>query len=221
MRRRATAGVVVVVGLAIGGGLVLLGEHDRADGTSLRAPRSVSSVDWGSSPGAGRLPAGPPAAPKGPNGPAAPVIDPARGPARLTIGRLGVSAPVTPVTTSGGEMGVPIDPRTVGWWSGGARPGAGQGAVVVDGHVNYAGVTGALAVVPQLRAGDVVTIRQGKVVVRYLVRAVHTYPKATGLPSDVFRATGPPELNLITCGGQYDAASHNYEDNVVALAVPG
>jgi hypothetical protein len=218
MRRTTTAGVVVVVGLAIGGGFMALGQHDRADSASIRGPRSVGSVDWGSSPGAARLPSRTPA---GPRSPAGPVIDPGAGAARLTIARLGVSAPVTPVTTSGGEMGVPIEPRTVGWWSGGARPGAGQGAVVVDGHVNYAGVTGALSVLPQLRAGDIVTIRQGKVVVRYVVRAVHTYPKATGIPPDVFRTTGPPELNLITCGGQYDAISHNYEDNVVALAVPG
>jgi hypothetical protein len=222
MRRSTTASLVVVAGLAIGGGLVLLGQHDRADGTSIRTPGSVASVNWGSSPDAGPAPGRPgPRRSSRTRVPAAgPVIDPGPGTARLAIARLGVSAPVTPVTVTGREMGVPIDPHTVGWWSGGARPGAGQGTVVVDGHINYAGVTGALAVLPRLHAGDIVTISQGKVVLRYVVRAVHTYPKATGIPVDVFRTTGPPQLNLITCGGPYDADSRNYEDNVVALAVP-
>ena len=57
--------------------------------------------------------------------------------------------------------------------------------------------------------------------VRYRVAAVRTYPKQTGIPPDVFTRAGSPRLVLITCGGPFDSATGNYEDNVVLYAVPG
>jgi sortase (surface protein transpeptidase) len=92
--------------------------------------------------------------------------------------------------------------------------------VVIVGHVNYAGVTGALAVLPQLRPGDRVTISAGHRRVRYVVTGVRSYPKSTGVPGQVFARGGRARLVLITCGGPFDSASGNYEANVVAYAVP-
>jgi hypothetical protein len=138
--------------------------------------------------------------------------------ARLLVG--GAGAPIERVRVVGHEMQIPLDPRRVGWWRSSAAPGSGRGSVVIVGHVNYAGVTGALAVLPRLRPGDPVTITAPHRRFRYVVTGVRSYPKSTGLPAQVFAGSGSPRLVLITCGGQFDSATGNYDDNVVAYAVP-
>jgi hypothetical protein len=130
-----------------------------------------------------------------------------------------VAAPVIPVTAPGGVMEIPKDPRTVGWWSGGATPGGGRGSVVLVGHINYQGKSGALGVLPDALPGDVVVVSSSSgTALRYVIRAVRTYPKSIGLPQQVFRTDGPEQLVLITCGGPFDPGSGNYEDNIVAYA---
>jgi len=140
--------------------------------------------------------------------------------AHLRYARFAVDAPIVTVRAVDGVMQVPRNPHRVGWWRDGAAPGAAHGTVVVVGHVNYAGVNGALAVLPQAHPGDRVVISAREGSVRYRVAAVRTYPKERGIPADVFAPGGAARLVLITCGGPFDAASGNYEDNVVVYAVP-
>jgi hypothetical protein len=140
--------------------------------------------------------------------------------ARLRLARFGVDAPISDVTTVGHVMQIPRDPHTVGWWSGGAAPGDAAGTAVIVGHINYAGVSGALAVLPDARPGDSVVVSTAHGDSRYRVVAVRSYPKATGIPADVFSRTGAPRLVLITCGGRFDSATGNYEANIVAYAQP-
>ena len=139
---------------------------------------------------------------------------------RLRIAGAAVDAAIRRVHLVGHELQVPHDPRLVGWWTGSAAPGDRQGTVVIVGHVNYAGVTGALAVLPSLRPGEAVSIAESRQAVRYRVAAVRTYPKTTGIPDSVFAQTGSPRLVLITCGGPFDRATGNYLDNIVAFARP-
>jgi hypothetical protein len=148
--------------------------------------------------------------------PASQTPRPWRGEVRqVTLSRLDVTAPVIAVTAPGGMMDIPKDPRTVGWWSGGASPGGGRGSVVLVGHINYQGKSGALGVLP----GDVVVVSSSSgTALRYVIRAVQTYPKSIGLPQQIFRRDGPEQLVLITCGGPFDPSSGNYEDNIVAYA---
>ncbi len=139
---------------------------------------------------------------------------------RLELGRLGVDAEITAVTTVGNVMQIPRDPHLLGWWRDGSAPGDTSGTTVIVGHINYAGVTGALAVLPDARPGDAVAIDEGSHTVRYRVTAIRTYPKSSGIPAAVFSRSGPARLVLITCGGPFDGATGNYEDNIVAYADP-
>jgi sortase family protein len=139
---------------------------------------------------------------------------------RLRLGRLGIDARITAVMTVGNVMQIPRDPHTLGWWRGGAAPGATAGTTVIVGHINYAGVDGALAVLPDARPGDALVIDEGQHTLRYRVLAIRTYPKSSGIPADVFSRTGRARLALITCGGAFDSATGNYEDNIVAYAEP-
>jgi LPXTG-site transpeptidase (sortase) family protein len=139
---------------------------------------------------------------------------------RLRMARLGVDAGITAVNTVGNVMQIPRDPRMLGWWRGGSAPGGSSGTTVIVGHINYAGVTGALAVLPEARPGDSLVIDEGPATLRYRVMAVRTYPKTSGIPADVFSQAGHARLVLITCGGPFDSDTGNYEDNIVAYATP-
>jgi hypothetical protein len=44
-------------------------------------------------------------------------------------------------------------------------------------------------------------------------------PKAQ-LPTDIWSQKGHNHLELVTCGGTFDAAAGHYRDNIVVTAVP-
>jgi hypothetical protein len=148
---------------------------------------------------------------------------PAAGPAvRIQIRALDVDAHIDSVATVDGNLTVPEDPQAVGWWAGSAEPGSGRGTVVLDGHVDSASRgLGAFFRLTELRAGDAVAVTTTRGdQVTYHVTGRRSYPKADGLPPDLFATGGPPRLILITCGGQFDHKALSYLDNVVVFAAP-
>lgn len=147
------------------------------------------------------------------------VTAPAGPPTRLRVPVIGVDAAVVPVVVDpAGALGVPDDPRVVGWWNAGARPGAAAGPVVLDGHVDtYRDGPGALFHLADLLPGDEVLVDTAEGGFRYVVHAVARYPKGT-IPAEVF-APGPPRVVLISCGGTFDRRLRHYADNVVVGAV--
>jgi hypothetical protein len=55
---------------------------------------------------------------------------------------------------------------------------------------------------------------------RFTVDEIQQIPKVDLPTGDLFRRDGAPRLALITCGGEFDAASRHYRDNIVVLASP-
>lgn len=143
-------------------------------------------------------------------------------PLRVRVELLHVDAPVIPVVVSGGgALGVPADPRTVGWWAGGPLPGSAAGTVVLDGHVDSAATgPGALFALQRVAVGDTVTVSGVPRSVTYRITGVREYDKGELPASALFVRTGAPRLALITCGGPFDARSRHYRDNIVAFGVP-
>ena len=142
-------------------------------------------------------------------------------PVRLAIPALHVVARVQPVTSAGSVLPVPADPHLVGWWTSSARPGAPDGTVVMDGHVDSAREgPGALFRLTELHVGDSLVVTTTSQDVPYRVIGRRVYTKATGLPRDLFEASPSPRLVLISCGGPFDQQARSYEDNVVVYAVP-
>ena len=161
--------------------------------------------------------------------PAPPVVKhrPARStgaapPNSLTIADLGVvNARIIAVSAHDGNLDVPANPQVLGWWSGGALPGARSGSVVIDGHVDSARLgRGALFHLGSVPMGSrvLLTTSNGRRV-SYRVVGRRVYDKRS-LPADVFATGGPPRLVLITCGGPFNKATRHYRDNVVVYAVP-
>lgn len=79
----------------------------------------------------------------------------------LRVPRAGVEAPLVAVSATDGVLVPPPDPRVLGWWDGGARPGSSAGAVVVTGHAR-AGAEYALRELRSLHAGDRATLVVGR-----------------------------------------------------------
>jgi hypothetical protein len=156
--------------------------------------------------------------------PAVPVLADRLGvpPGRLRVPARGVEGPVVPVgVLPGGDLQLPDDPDVTGWWAGGRGLGSPAGSIVIAGHVDSAtSGLGLLAVLHQVQAGDLVTVRDvGGRPHHFRVTARRSYPKSR-LPPDLFTSSGPPRLVLVTCGGAFDQRSRRYEDNVVVVARP-
>ena len=144
-------------------------------------------------------------------------------PVRLRLPSLNVDAPVQPVHVGiDGSLGVPDDPRRLGWWPGSGRPGALSGSVVIDGHVDSAehGL-GALFRLREAQPGEEISVENASgTTTRYTVVARRRYAKAALPVAELFAQGTRPRLVLITCGGRFDSATQHYADNVVVYAVP-
>lgn len=147
-------------------------------------------------------------------------------PNRIEIPKIHAKAPIVPVgTTADDELDVPLNPKVVGWWRYGAKPGATVGTAILAGHINYAGVTGEMAEIGKLDPGDKVIVfgkqnAQRRHRVQFTVTGVRTYHK-THLPyQQIFDQKSAGRIAIVTCGGPFDASTGNYLDNIVVFAVP-
>lgn len=146
-------------------------------------------------------------------------------PNRIEIPKLKTVAPVVDVDTlPDRELQIPQNPGVVGWWRGGARPGAARGTAILAGHINYAGVQGALARIGTLNPGDTVYVigkyRGKSTKVKFRITGVRTYIKKALPYKEIFDQKSVGRIAIVTCGGPFDASTGNYLDNIVAFAVP-
>ena len=121
-------------------------------------------------------------------------------PTRILVPKLGVSASVIGIAASGGALEPPSDPRVIGWWTEGAKPGSKTGSAVMTGHTVHTG-GGAFDDLDQLTDGDTVLITTDKGTLRYRVDSVTTYRKQSLAKhaGEVFDQGVPGRLVLITC----------------------
>ena len=164
-------------------------------------------------------PAAPPADQLAPAAAPDPVI---ADPTRLQIPALAVDAPVEPVgVADDGEVEVPGDVATVGWYRFGPAPGA-TGSAVLVGHVDdYRQGAGVLARIGDLNPGDTIAVAGPDGTVRqFSVVAREQWAKADTPLDRLFDRGGEARLVLITCGGRFDQASLSYDDNIAVTAVP-
>ena len=143
-------------------------------------------------------------------------------PAVLKVPSLGISARVEEVGRKGdGSMGTPADFMNVGWWSEGQKPGE-EGSAVFDGHVNNALTkAGVFEHLSQIHKGDYVTVSdaQGRTLV-YEVGEVSLYDTDQAPLASIFATTGPSQLVLITCEGEWVQDERSFDKRLVVIARP-
>ncbi len=139
-------------------------------------------------------------------------------PEAVVVPGLGVEAAVVPIRLEDRALTPPADPRQVGWWSQGARPGASTGSAVLTGHTVHTG-GGAFDDLEELVAGDEVVVRTDRGPLAYDVVSVEVLGKGelARRSDDVFEQSGPARLVLVTCE-DWDGTA--YLSNVVVTARP-
>lgn len=121
---------------------------------------------------------------------------------------------------SDGSLEAPSGWHEVGWFSGGAAPGE-DGPAVLVGHVDSHRGPAVFFGLESLGPGAAVGVeRSDGATAWFTVYSVGTYGKdGEEFPTRrVYGATSGPELRLITCGGDFDAAAGSYRSNVVVFA---
>lgn len=140
-------------------------------------------------------------------------------PVSLSIPAIDVSVTVSVLGLNPtGTVEVPTDYQQPGWYHLGPSPGQ-LGSAVILGHVDtYQGP----AVFFRLRtlvAGDkvAVTLADG-VVTTFAVDSVAMYPKTQFPAAQVYGSHDDSALQLVTCGGTFDAETGHYLSNVVVYS---
>ncbi len=144
-------------------------------------------------------------------------------PIALQVDSVGVDAPIELGAVVDGVMLDPSGPWVVSWYEPLGKVGEG-GNVVMAGHVDYWNVGPAVFWdVRYLPAGDVITVvgEDGKNY-EYAVQWTQSY-LADQLTPEVIQGeivgdTGEETLTLITCGGEFDPATGEYNERWVVRA---
>lgn len=139
-------------------------------------------------------------------------------PVRLKIPSLGVDANIQHVGfNSAGEMDVPDNTDTLGWFAFGPRPGE-KGSSVIAGHLyGENGVPGVFANLSNIAEGDKIYIDDSKgKTITFIARRQRIYDP--GFVLDVFDRTDNHYLNLVTCDGDWDITKESYTKRLVVFA---
>ncbi len=140
-------------------------------------------------------------------------------PVRFAIPRLAINALMTPLKVRPtGEMEVPAEGESVGWYEAGARPGY-AGNFVVAAHVDWAGRPAVFWRLAELRPGDLIEVMDA-------AGGTHRYRVEwnwTARPEEVPVASvlGPTHdklLTAITCSGNFNPVTRDYSHRQIVRA---
>ncbi len=140
-------------------------------------------------------------------------------PTNLKVPSIDINAPVTKVgVLDNGQMGVPKDDTTVGWFEPGTKPG-NTGNSVVAGHVDNQSGPAVFYYLKDLQKGDeiIVTNDEGKELT-YVVQKLESYPADEAPIKEIFGKTDKKRLNLITCTGVFNYEKRTYLDRLVVYS---
>lgn len=148
-----------------------------------------------------------------------PIVYAPNQPKSIRIGSIGVSAPILSVgTTKDGAMDTPYDIGHAGWYNKSAHPGE-PGVVLIDGHVGEPNDKAVFKKLQDLAPGEVIELEQGDgKTFKYVVIRKMVYEKDAMNAPEIYNPIGDtPGLNLITCTGNFDKKSENYDRRLVVF----
>jgi len=117
-----------------------------------------------------------------------------------------------------GTVEVPENPAEAGWFRFGPPPGA-AGSSVILGHADSVSGPAVFYRLKELHPGDRIAVRlDDGTTARFRVHSIQTYLNADFPAKKVYGRQGRSQLNLVTCGGVYDASRGGYQSNVVVYS---
>lgn len=208
----AAASLFLIAGITI----VVLGVNTQQEPPTASAATSTTA----SASASGSSTPPPPASTPSP-APAAPALA-ASVPTRIEVPAIGVSSDMLQLGTNpDGTVEVPplAKDSQAGWFTGSPTPGE-LGPSIVLGHVDSKEYGPAIFFkLGELKPADQVSITRGDGTVSvFSIDKVAQYPKDQFPTIEVYGNTDHAALRLITCGGKFDFAANNYEDNIVVFA---
>lgn len=206
-------------------------------------PSAPSATSAGQGPATSAVPSAPPS-PAPPSGPSesavssqaastgsAPVrlgppvrgpIMPAAAPVSITVSAISVASPLLVLgKNADGTLEVPPldEPESrAGWYRNSPEPGT-LGPAIILGHIDSARYgPGVFYELGALATGDTVEVtRDDGTVAVFTIDAVRSYKKAEFPTDEVYGNIDHAGIRLITCGGAFDAASRDYDSNIIAF----
>lgn len=144
-------------------------------------------------------------------------------PVRLKYPSLGIDMPVVPTgVTEDGQMEIPGDAATAGWYRYGKAPADAVGHTVIAAHNGSPDTpVGPLNAIGDSRAGDGISVAdQAGHEYTYQVTSVEHVNKNELNLEPYFSRDAAPRLVLVTCGGEWVPDRNTYSDNVIVIAEP-
>lgn len=140
-------------------------------------------------------------------------------PSRLSIPSIHVNALVQMVgITKSGNMAVPTNYTDVGWYDRGYYPGT-PGNAVIAGHLdNGPSVPAVFWHLGDMKIGDEVDVvnAAGQTLV-FKVTGESLYSPSNAPLQLIFGSSTEAHLNLITCDGVWDEATHMYDKRLIVF----
>ncbi|TMR00416.1 class F sortase [Actinomadura soli] len=143
-------------------------------------------------------------------------------PKTLSIAKLGVTAPVSPLglRPDGRIEEPPLSrPNLTGWYKLGPTPGE-NGPSVILGHVDANKKQAVFYRLKDLKQGDRIEVtRQDGTTATFAVTSKQDVDKNAFPHKKVFAETlDYSSLRLVTCGGAFDASTGHYKNNLIVYA---
>ncbi len=139
---------------------------------------------------------------------------------RLVIEGAKIDAPIVEKgVNEEGVMQAPDNAYDVAWYDFSAHPGFGSNAVFAA-HVDYIHVGPAVFWnLKDVEEGDIVRVRLADgTEYKYAVTFKKQFDAATAPVNDIVGSTPKETVTLITCGGTFNSASHQYDKRLVVRA---
>lgn len=141
-------------------------------------------------------------------------------PKKIVIPSIGVDSYVQNVgIDQNNDVAVPENIHLAGWFVESVRPG-NKGLSIIDGHLNGIKEDGIFIHLEKLKPGDVVTVESGDgSSLNFAVKNIQIVDLATA--AEVLYSQDPSirhQLNLVTCGGEYDRDIRLYNKRVVVVS---
>ena len=143
-------------------------------------------------------------------------------PSYLVIPSINVDAPVMDVglaASGDGDLAVPPDATHVAWYKYGPKPGD-EGAAVIDGHLDTVDTAQAVFYnLDELAPGDDIEIKTGTgETLTFKVTGTASVPYDAPTDSIFHTSSTVPQLNLITCTGDWVPSKKLYNERFVVYS---
>lgn len=148
---------------------------------------------------------------------------PVAAPVRLDYEGIGAEMTVVPTgVAEDGQMEIPEDASVAGWYRFGRAPVDGEGNTVIAAHAGSERTPeGPLYGLRNARPGEVVRVEDTSGQHHaYRITEVDQLGKDGLDLTPYFTRSGPEQLVLVTCGGQWLPERQSYADNIIVVAEP-